>query len=224
MQVRKKNKNDIIGSKVWRRMLAYLLAGTLIGVEFPSQIQAQDSRAPEAQSAKESTENKFVAVRSQIVSSPAIDLGILRLEAVGVEAADSSVRPVNENNRAAFLNNSKYLSALYRPRFSADAMKDFRLPVEPQPQPPSGKKSKAAGLVQGLFGLALAGGGWYWAAKSEPYEIVTPGFTYCTGIMANGCVKTSPRRTKTGVNLGMYAGIGLVGFGVGVAIAGFRRM
>jgi hypothetical protein len=193
-----------------------LLLSTVLAPVARAQDQAPKLRDREEHSANEIAGSEFVAIKPQIISSATLDLGILRMESTGGVAATPSVR-----QSLPLLNMPGFVGTLSRPGFPTGAVRDFRLP---QPQTPSGKKSKAGGLAQGLFGLALAGGGWYLAAKSEPHEIVTPGFTFCTGAMGNGCVKTLPRRTKTGVNLGMFAGIGLVGFGVGVAIAGFRRM
>jgi len=207
-----------------RRFLAKItaicfLVSTLLAPVARAQDQAPKPRDREEQPANEIAGSGFVAIKPQIVSSAALDLGILRLESAGDVDTATSVR-----QSLSLLNTSGFPSTLTRPRFSREAIRDFRLPVEPQPQTPSGKKSKAGGLALGLFGLAIAGAGGYLGAKSKPYEIVTPGLP-CNGLTPNGqCLEIPTKRIKTGANPGMWMGIGLVGLGLGVAVAGFRRM
>jgi len=208
-----------------RRLLATITAICLLLSPVLAPVARAQDQAPKLRDREEQPENgiagsEFVAIKPQIISSAALDLGILRLEpAVGADAAPSIRQGFSLPNTFGFP------ATLSRPKFSADAVRDFRLPVEPQPQTSSGKKSKAGGLIIGLIGLGLVGGGAYLGATSKPLEIFAPPLTTCTGVFPNQRCTTIPRKKiVTGPNAGRYAGVGLITLGIGVAVAGFRKM
>jgi hypothetical protein len=196
------------------------LVSTVLAPVARAQDQAPKLRDREEQPANEIAGSELGAIKPQIISSAALDLGILRLESAEGANAAPSIR-----QSLSLLNTSGFPSTLTRPRFSPDAIKDFRLPVEPQPQTSSGKKSKAGGLIIGLIGLGLIGGGAYLAATSKPVEHFIPAMTTCTGVFPNQRCFTTPRRSlgKT-INGGRYGGFGLIVLGMGVAVAGFGKM
>ena len=204
-----------------QRLLAMLSA---ICLTLSPVARAQDQEAKpcgrDEQTANEIAGSEFVAIRPQIISSATLDLGILGLEPAGSVTAAPPVR-----QRFSLPNTFGFPVTLSRPKFTADAARDFRLPVEPQLRTPSGKKSKAGGLIIGLIGLGLAGGGAYLAATSKPVEHFVPSLTTCTGVFPNQRCMTTPRRgIGPSINAGRYAGFGLIALGMGVAVAGFGKM
>jgi hypothetical protein len=211
--------------KIRQRVLTYLIIGALTSMGFPNLSQAQEPRVQEAQSEKEVVVDGSEADIPEAVPSSAVNLLAQRLGSVEVEAAVPVVRPGSKHNGVGSLNTSKYLNPLYRPDLSAFSLGDFRLPVVPQPQTSSRKKSKAGGLIIGLIGLGLIGGGAYLAATSKPVEHFIPAMTTCTGVFPNQRCFTTPRRSlgKT-INGGRYGGFGLIVLGMGVAVAGFGKM